>query len=205
PLILSTGMAHMSEIEAAVTTARQAGATDLALLQCTSLYPAPPATLNLAAMATLAARFEIPVGHSDHCDGPLACIAAVAAGAKLIEKHFTMDAGRPGADHHISLEPGPFAAMVAEIRIVETMLGSAQKAPTADEAPLRSGRHRRLAARRDIAVGETLEPRDIALMRLLPEVRGLEACNLDAVLGRRTVRPIARHAGIVPEDIEGSL
>lgn len=202
PLILSTGMAHMSEIEAAVTTARDAGAGGLALLQCTSLYPAPPATLNLAAMATLAAEFHVPVGYSDHCDGALACIAAVAAGAKLIEKHFTMDASQPGADHHISLEPGPFAAMVREIRNVEAMLGSAQKAPTADEAPLRSGRHRRLAARRDIAVGETLAPQDIALMRLLPEAPGLEARNLDHVLGRRTVRPIACHAGIVAEDIE---
>lgn len=202
PMILSTGMAHMAEIETAIATAHGTGNHALAILQCTSLYPAPPDTLNLRAMHTLAEKFQVPVGYSDHCDGQLACVAAVAAGANLIEKHFTLDASLPGADHHISLEPEPFAAMVSQIRTVEAMLGSAQKAPTSAEAPLRPGRHRRLAARRDIAAGETLAAGDIALMRLLPDAPGLEAHKLDSVLGHRTTRPIARLSGIVPEDIE---
>ncbi len=203
PLILSTGMAHLAEVETAVATVQAAGNDRLALLQCTSLYPAPPETLNLRAMQSLAARLAVPVGYSDHCDGPLACVAAIAAGAKLIEKHFTLDSAQRGADHHISLEPAPFAAMVRDIRSVEAMLGSAEKAPTSAETPLRPGRHRRLAARRDLAAGETLVPEDIALMRLLPDASGLEANRLDNVLGRRTRRPIARLSGIVAADIEG--
>ncbi len=202
PLILSTGMAHLAEVKAAVSAARTAGNNRLALLQCTSLYPAPPETLNLRAMDVLATEFSLPIGYSDHCSGPLACIAAIAAGAKLIEKHFTLDTAQTGADHHISLEPAPFAAMVRDIRIVEAMLGRAQKAPTDAEAHLRPGRHRRLAARRDIAAGQTLTPDDIVLMRLLPDAPGLDANALDEVLGRRTRRPVPQHSGIVGADLE---
>jgi sialic acid synthase SpsE len=203
PLILSTGMAALDEVSEGVAVARDAGCRALAVLQCTSLYPAPAATLNLGAMATLAASFGAPVGYSDHHGGALAAVAAVAAGARLIEKHFTLDSHAPGADHAISLEPDAFAAMVRDIRTVEAMLGSAEKMPAAAEVPLRDGRHRRLVAARDLGTGAVLTADDVYLMRLPAGRVALPAKLLPDVIGRRLARPAQRLGGITAEMVEG--
>jgi len=203
PLIMSTGMAFEKEVDAAVSSASRAGGGDIALLQCTSLYPAPSQSLNLRAMETLKNRFGVPVGYSDHHDGGLACVAAVAMGAALIEKHFTLDQGVPGADHRISLEPDAFARMVAEIRMVERMFGSSEKEPDAAEIPVRDGRHRRLVAARNINAGEILGAKDLLLMRLPSEQPALPAFRLDEVLGQRTVRSVSRFSGLTAEMVEG--
>ena len=192
PLILSTGMARLDEVTEAVAAARAAGCAALAVLQCTSLYPAPAASLNLRAMATLAAATRGPVGYSDHHPGGLASVVAVVAGACLIEKHFTLDATAPGADHAISLEPDAFAAMVRDIRAVETMLGSAEKAPVSAEATLREGRHRRLVAARDLGAGAVLAAGDLYLMRLPADRAALPAKQLPDVIGRRLSRAAPR-------------
>jgi sialic acid synthase SpsE len=203
PMILSTGMAALGEVTEAVAAARAAGCRALAVLQCTSLYPAPTATLNLRAMTTLAAATQAPVGYSDHHPGALASIAAVAAGASLIEKHFTLDASTPGADHAISLEPDAFAAMVREIRAVEAMLGSAEKAPVAAEVALRDGRHRRLVAARDLRAGAVLAADDLYLMRLPADRAALPARRMAEIIGRRLARSAPRLTGITAEMVEG--
>lgn len=203
PLIVSAGMAQLDEIVAAVKVARDAGCRELALLQCTSLYPAPAETLNLRAMDALRGLCDGPVGYSDHHPGHLACVAAVAGGATIIEKHFTLDASVPGADHAISIEPREFAEMVKAIRAVEAMLGSRDKAPVEAELALRAGRHRRLVAARDVRAGETIAAADLYLMRLPGDRDGLPASRLDDVVGRKTKRGIARLSGVTADMIEG--
>ena len=116
PVILSTGMATMDEVGAAVDTLQDAGARDITLLHCTSLYPAPAEALNLRAMTAMAERFKLPVGYSDHSLGDHAAIAAVALGAQVIEKHFTLDRSLPGPDHKASLEPDELADMIRKLR-----------------------------------------------------------------------------------------
>jgi sialic acid synthase SpsE len=127
PIILSTGMATMGEIEEALDAAREGGATQLAVLQCASVYPAPPAIMNLRAIATMQTAFGIPVGLSDHTLGTHVAAAAVAMGADLIEKHFTLDRTLPGPDHSFALEPDELTRMVAHIRDVEAAEGDGVK------------------------------------------------------------------------------
>ena len=123
PVILSTGMSYLSEVEAAVRALQSSGLDRLALLHCVSNYPADPADVNLRAMATLSAAFAVPVGYSDHTTGIEVALAAAARGAAVLEKHFTLDRASPGADHRASLEPAELTAMVAGIRRVESALG----------------------------------------------------------------------------------
>jgi N,N'-diacetyllegionaminate synthase len=135
PLILSTGMATMGEIEDAIVTAQSAGARGICLLQCASLYPAPPPVMNLRSMATMQAAFGVPVGLSDHTLGIHVASAGVALGAALLEKHFTLDRTRRGPDHRFAVEPGELKEMVAHVRDVEVALGDGRKAgPSAEEA-----------------------------------------------------------------------
>jgi N,N'-diacetyllegionaminate synthase len=198
PMILSTGMSHLDEVEEAVAVARAAGCRHFAVLQCTSLYPAPAETLNLRAMAVLRDVLGAPIGYSDHYQGPLASIAAVAAGAELIEKHFTLDASARGADHAISIEPDVFAAMIRDIRAIERMLGSETKAPVPEEVALRDQRHRYVVAARDLPSQLLVTESDVLLMRLPAGRRGLRAKDVETVLGRRLARPIARFEPIEP-------
>lgn len=201
PLIVSTGMAGLDEVIEAVTAAREAGCADLAVLHCTSLYPAPAESLNLRAIRTLAEATEAPAGYSDHHEGSAACLAAVAAGASLIEKHFTLDRSAPGADHALSMEPDDLAALVRDIRAVEAMLGNSEKAPVAEEIPLRDGRHRYLVARRDIAEGAVIGPDDVALMRVPAGAGRLDARRYDEVIGATAARAVARLDCLAPEDM----
>lgn len=203
PLILSTGMALAGEVADAVKAARIGGCREMALLQCTSLYPAPAAALNLNAMAALARIGDCPVGYSDHHAGHLAVLAAVAGGAKLIEKHFTLDASLPGADHAISVEPAEFGQMVREIRDIEAMLGTAEKVPVEAEMKLRDGRHRRLVSARDLPAGAAVGPDDVFLMRLPADRDALPASRLRDVVGKRTRRAIPRLSGLTAASIEG--
>ena len=124
PLIISTGMAFLGEIEESVQIARNAKATQIALLKCTSAYPAPPQEMNLCTIPHLAEAFGVPVGLSDHTMGIAVPVAAVALGACIVEKHFTMSRDVPGPDSAFSLEPHEFKAMVDGIRMTEKALGS---------------------------------------------------------------------------------
>lgn len=157
PVILSTGMATLGEIDEAIQGLSQAGAPQITLLHCVSEYPAHVSKMNLRAMATLSHCFGIPVGLSDHSLGAEMSIAAVALGASIIEKHFTSDKSLPGPDHSASLEPGELKMLVAAIRNVEVALGDGVKQPTAEELRNAAVVRRSLVAAIDLEAGTSLE------------------------------------------------
>ena len=156
PMIVSTGMSSLEEVAAAVRTIEEAGNRDLILLHCVSDYPANPADANLRAMSTMSETFHVPVGYSDHTPGIEVALAAVAMGACVIEKHFTLERNLPGPDHRASLEPGELAALVRGIRIVEAALGHGRKEPAASEASAAAVARRSIVAAHDIPAGARL-------------------------------------------------
>jgi N-acetylneuraminate synthase len=184
PIILSTGMAHLGEVDEAVRVVQSAGNGELALLHCVSNYPADPEDANLRAMRTMAVAFQLPVGYSDHTLGIEVSLAAVALGACIIEKHFTLDRDLPGPDHRASLEPRELAALVRGIRIVESALGHGLKCPAPSEANTTAVARRSLVAAQDIPTGTTLTAGMVAIKR---PGTGLPASFLPHVVGR-TVR-----------------
>lgn len=202
PLIMSTGMAEHPDIAASVAWARQNGAEQLALLQCTSLYPCPPDKLDLAAISDLADRYACLAGFSDHSVGEHAAPLAVAAGARIIEKHFSLDPTRPSYDHAISLDVAGFKRMVAAIRTAEQMLGSATKRLTPDAAVNARNMRRYLVARRRLVAGATLAEPDIGIMRLGPNMVGLTPARYDNLIGLRLRRNVEQWAPLISEDFE---
>jgi pseudaminic acid synthase len=188
PIILSTGMATLTEIAEAVDTARQAGAVDLALLKCTSAYPAPPEDMNLRTIAHLAAAFGVPAGVSDHTLGIAVPVTAVAVGACIVEKHLTLSRSRPGPDSAFSLEPQEFKEMVDAIRVAERALGRIQYGMAAHEVGSRMFR-RSLFVVEDIKAGERLTERNVRSIR---PGHGLAPKHWPAVLGRHAIRDVSR-------------
>lgn len=191
PLILSTGMSYLSEVETAVRCIETNGNPPLALLHCVSNYPAAPSDVNLRAMDTLASAFGVPIGYSDHTPGNEVTLAAVALGACIIEKHLTLDRNLPGPDHKASLEPDEFAAAVRGIRIVESAMGNGRKVPAASEANTAAVARKSIVAARDLAAGETVDARAVAMMR---PGTGLPAAMLPHLIGRRTRAAVAAGA-----------
>jgi sialic acid synthase SpsE len=183
PLILSTGMATLGEIEEALDAAAKAGGSRVALLQCTSMYPAPARLVNLRAMATIAQAFAVPVGLSDHTIGTSVPIAAAALGAAVIEKHFTLDRSLPGPDHSFAVEPDELTGMIVAIREIEEALGDGRKhGPSPEERDdLYRVARRSLVATRDIAVGTVLTADMLTTKR--PGL-GIPPRELERVLGR---------------------
>ena len=175
PMFVSTGMANIGEVETAVRTIEQAGNPDKVLLHCVSNYPAAPADVNLRAMDTMARAFGVPVGYSDHTLGLEVPLAAVALGASVIEKHFTLDRSMTGPDHRASLEPDELARMVSGIRTVQESLGHGRKEPAASEANTSSVARKSLVAARDLTAGTVLTEDMIDIKRpghgLPPSVR----------------------------------
>jgi len=165
PMIVSTGMSYLGEVEAAVRIIEEAGNHDFVLLHCVSNYPADPADVNLRAMHTLAMAFGVPIGYSDHTPGVEVALAAVALGACVIEKHFTLDRSLPGPDHQASLEPAELTALVRGIRTVAAALGHRRKEPAASEANTAAVARRSLVAARGIPVGTKLTEKLIAIKR----------------------------------------
>ena len=198
PVVLSTGMSDLAEVEAAVAALRQGGCAHLALLHCVSCYPADPAEANLRAMATLADAFGLPVGFSDHTPGIAVALAARAMGACIIEKHLTLDRHLPGPDHHASLEPQAFAELVAGVRHVEAAMGDGIKRPTAGE------RHTRQVARRSLVTARALETGtviDAAMLDALRPGGGISPSRLEQVLGRRARRALPAGHALSWEDL----
>jgi pseudaminic acid synthase len=188
PTILSTGMATREELEEAVAAFRAAGGRGLALLKCTSAYPAPAADMNLRTLPDLARRFDAPAGLSDHTRGIAAAVTAVALGACIIEKHFTLSHDHPGPDDAFSLDPAQFSELVQAVRVAEQALGTVRYGPTPNEAPMRRLR-RSLFVVRDVAKGE---PFDAENLRAIRPGHGLPPKHYPEVLGRRATRDIAR-------------
>lgn len=186
-MIVSTGMATLAEVAMAVRTIHEAGNHSFALLHCVSQYPAEPAEANLRAIQTLMATFKVPVGYSDHTTGIEVALAAVALGACVIEKHFTVDRQLPGPDHQSSVEPGELAALIRGIRTVEASLGHGRKEPTAREADTAAVARKSLVAARNISRGCTLTEELIAVKR---PGTGLPPAMLPQVVGRKASRDI---------------
>jgi N,N'-diacetyllegionaminate synthase len=208
PMILSTGMGTLQEIEeaiAAIQAQRSAsGLTEpldkcLTLLHCTSNYPAQPSEVNLRAMHTMRQAFGLPVGYSDHTADPLTSVVAVAAGAVVIEKHFTLDRNAPGPDHRASLQPDEFAGMVNQIRSVEVMLGSSDKVPCDAELPIRDLVRRSVTTRRTLVAGQPISADDITLLR---PGTGIQPKELEHVIGRRVARDIQAGTTLRWQDLE---
>ena len=199
PLILSTGAANLAEIQEAVAAARDAGATQLALLQCTSAYPAPPDEMNLRTIPDLARRFGVPVGLSDHTLGSAVAVAAVALGACLIEKHVTLSRAAPGPDAAFSAEPDELQALVEAVRTAERALGEVRYEPTARETQSRTFR-RSLFVVQDVKAGGAFTDRNVRCIR---PGHGLHPRHLGAVLGRTAARDLPRGTPLAWADVAG--
>lgn len=213
PLVLSTGMANLAEVEQALAVvchglqhesepaslqevmrnwsepaARARLQGHVTLLHCTSQYPTPMHEVNLRAMDTLAAAFGLPVGYSDHTEGVLIPVAAVARGAVLIEKHFTLDRSLPGPDHKASLEPLELAHMVQQIRALSLAMGQATKAPQASEWNTRLAARQQVVAARPVAAGSAYKREDLTTARA---GHGVPAAELWDLVGTRAPRAVA--------------
>jgi N-acetylneuraminate synthase len=223
PLFVSTGMADLEEVRRALgviafgltRTGDPAGLADcdaafaspegrtavadrVTLLQCTTQYPAPASAVNLRAMTTMAAEFGVPVGYSDHTLGIAVATAAVALGARVIEKHFTLGRDRPGPDHAASLEPDELAALVRAVREVEAALGAGIKAPSPLELPNRPIARRSLVAARPVRAGEAWTSDAVTAKR---PADGLSPMRWWDVAGGKAARDYAADDALDPEEL----
>lgn len=188
PVILSSGMATLGEIEVAVGALQGVGMPieQITLLHCTTEYPAPPEEVNLLAMNTIRAAFPgAIIGYSDHTQGIAIPIAATALGAQVIEKHFTLDRTMAGPDHKASLEPAELVAMIKAIRCVSLSLGNGRKQPTASEIPNRLIARKSIVAACAIARGEVLSEQNLAVRR---PGNGLSPVRWDEIVGTLATR-----------------
>ena len=165
PVILSTGMSTLADVEMSLKALRDGGATEITLLHCTTNYPCPYDAVNLKAMDTLKNAFGLSVGYSDHTEGTEVAVAAVARGAGVIEKHFTLDKNMEGPDHKASMEPSEFKKMVESIRHIESALGSGVKQPTKAEQEISKVVLKRIVAKRGIKAGQVIREEDLCVKR----------------------------------------
>src|SRR5262249_39623240 len=165
PIILSTGLSTLGEIETALGVLRKNGAGPVALLHCVSIYPSPPEIIHLNNIATLKQAFDVPVGYSDHSLGSAIPLAAIALGACMIEKHFTLDKKLDGWDHAVSADPDELRTIVEEGRNVFAALGSNVRAISDAQLEKRKAFRRRMVAVRALAKGETINPQDVDFKR----------------------------------------
>lgn len=208
PMIVSTGMATMEEIHAAVAAigarrkARGLAAPasgNLTILHCTSNYPAEDADVNLRAMTTIAAETGLSVGYSDHTRGIAVATAAVALGATVVEKHFTSDKSLAGPDHAASITAAELAQMVANIRAVSAALGSPLKGPTAAELPIRALVRRSVTSKRALRAGDIIAANDVCLLR---PGDGIPPAHLVSVVGSRVRRDLAAGVTLQWDDLD---
>ena len=185
PVVMSTGMCEMQEIEDAIAVLRENGASDIKLLHCNTEYPTPYEDVNLKAMKTLRDAFGVEVGYSDHTKGIEVPIAAVAMGAAVIEKHFTLDRNMEGPDHKASLEPQELKQMVDSIRHIEAALGSGDKKPSPSEKKNMAVARKSIVAAARIKAGDILTEENITVKR---PGNGICPMRWKEVLGTRAVR-----------------
>jgi N,N'-diacetyllegionaminate synthase len=196
-VILSSGMASLGDIEASIDVLERAGTAraDLTVLHCTTEYPTPMDEVNLRAMQSIHAAFDVAVGYSDHTQGIEVAVAAVAMGACVIEKHFTLDRNLPGPDHEASLEPAELKSMVAAIRNIEIALGDGVKRLTPSEARNKPVARKSLVASRSIRAGEVFSAQNITAKR---PGTGISPMRWDEVVGRIAPRDFAEDELIEP-------
>jgi len=190
PIIMSTGMANLGEVEEAINTIKTVNSKAIIyLLHCTTNYPAFYEEVNLKAMQTLSDAFKIPVGYSDHTLSIEISIGAAALGARIIEKHFTLDRELPGPDHTASLEPGELKEMIKAIRNIEKALGDGIKKPNKSEIEIRKVARKSLIAARDINAGEIIKKSDVIIKR---PGTGIPPKYQEVIVGMRILQDIKR-------------
>lgn len=182
PVILSTGMSYLSDVDIAIRTLKEAGCTDITVLHCTTNYPCPYETVNLKAMQTLKNAFNLPVGYSDHTIGTDVSVAAVALGATVIEKHFTLDRNMEGPDHKASTEPEEFKKLVDGIRCIEKALGTGEKIPSNDEKKISEVVLKRIVCTNNIKKGDIFTEENITVLR---NDKGLPSSMWDYIIGSK--------------------
>jgi len=187
PIILSTGMANLGEIEEALDVIYASGNRRVELLHCVTEYPAPYREINLRAMITMKNAFNIPIGYSDHTPGTEVAIAAVALGAEIIEKHLTLDKKMDGPDHSASLEPDEFADMVAAVRNIEMALGDGRKKPAQCELKNMDIARKSIVAAKSIQKNETITRVKLAIKR---PGSGVQPKDLEKIVGRKAKQNI---------------
>lgn len=193
PVILSTGMSTLSDVERSVKALEDGGASKISLLHCTTNYPCPYESVNLRAMDTLRAAFGVQVGYSDHTAGIEVSVAAVARGAEIIEKHFTLDRNMEGPDHLASTEPDEFKKMAGAIRNIEASLGTGLKKPDNVEKEISKVVLKKIVAKRVIAEGGTITADDICVKR---NENGLPASAWDIIVGTKARKKFNIDEGI---------
>jgi N,N'-diacetyllegionaminate synthase len=198
PVMLSTGMTYLEEVQSAVETLLVAGCPSVALLHCVSSYPADPEEANLRVLQTLKDTFNAPVGFSDHFLDNEIAIAAVALGANLVEKHITLDVNLPGPDHRVSLSPGRFKSLVQSIRVVERSLGDGVKRPYPGEQNVREVARRSIVAARTIATGSTITREMLAFKR---PGTGISPARWKELIGKRAAHDISFDSLITMRDL----
>ena len=194
PVILSTGMSSLADVDISLNALAEGGAEDITVLHCTTNYPCPYKEVNLRAMLTLKNAFHLPVGYSDHTMGKEVAIAAAALGATVIEKHFTLDCSMEGPDHAASIEPKEFTELVNAIRNVELYLGNGIKRPSASEEEISKVVTKRIVASKAIQIGDVFSRDNICVKR---NDIGTEAIRWDEVVGKISNREYQENEGIL--------
>lgn len=204
PIIMSTGAHEIEEVEDSVETLREAGIEDFALLQCVAAYPTPLESINVKVVKTLREKFGVQTGLSDHTLDPVtAPAAAVALGANIVEKHFTLDKSMEGPDHEFALEPDQLERMVKAIRNTEKALGNGEKKVLEAEKELHDMGKRRIHATSKIKEKEVISDENIDILRSGKQENGLSPKYHSEILGRRAVEIIEKSEGITWEKLEG--
>ncbi len=187
PIILSTGMATLAEVFDAVNTIRFAGNNQIAVLQCTTNYPSQNEDANIKAMLSMGQALDTIYGYSDHIEENYACYAAVALGAKIIEKHFTLDRNLPGPDHKASLNVDQFSELIEGIRKTETALGSAVKKPSQKEIENTEGMRRSIVLKSFLKKGELIREDNVAFKR---PATGISPKRKNEIIGKKAAKDI---------------
>lgn len=196
PMIISTGMSTLSEIEDAIMAVKNAGNNDIILMHATSAYPASYEDVNLRAIGMIREAFGLPVGYSDHTISQSSCIAAVALGAVMIEKHITLDRNLPGPDHFMSCPPDEFKELVRSIREVELALGKPLKRALPSEMDIKNTARKSITAKTDIPAGAVIEPGMLCMKR---PGTGISSKYIAFIVGRTTKVSIPEDSIILPE------
>ncbi len=198
PMIVSTGMANLGEIEAAINSIKECGNDKITLLHCTSNYPTTYEDVNLNAMLTMKESFKLPVGYSDHTIGIEVSIAAVSMGAKIIEKHFTLDKNMQGPDHRASLDPRELKSMVSSIRNIENAFGDGIKKCCKSEENSKITGRKSIVAKIDLMSGEELSFYNIAFKR---PGNGISPACLNEILGKKVLSKVKKDDTILSEKL----
>jgi N,N'-diacetyllegionaminate synthase len=200
PIILSSGMSYLEEVLKTVRWVEEAGNNDYIILHCVSCYPSLPESCNLSAIGTLKSVLSCPVGFSDHTEGTHIAFAAVALGANVVEKHFTIDRKMPGPDQKCSMDPNDLKGLISSIRDLERAKGDGVKRPVAEEREPRLYKRRGIYAARDMAAGSTLKREDVLFFA--PSNERSQVTDWCMLEGRRITKDILRMEYITSDDIE---